>query len=59
MHIFHKWEKWEQYSLTGTAYPGMIAPKAIQGKQIAFSELRQKRKCEVCGKMQDELIREY
>jgi len=56
--IFHKWSKWESYTETGTMFLGRIAPKALQGKELGYTELRQKRECTVCGKVQDEKIKD-
>jgi hypothetical protein len=51
MCLFHKWNKWEQYRAEYTY-------QHIHTLQIYdASELRQKRVCSVCGKMQDELIK--
>lgn len=55
MHIFHRWSKWEQYTWSGTVtYTGLLVPKSLQGSKIAVIEYRQKRKCSVCGKVEDE-----
>lgn len=53
----HDWTKWESYKWEGTEILGRLAPAAIQGKQVEVSEMRQKRSCTKCGKMQDELVR--
>jgi hypothetical protein len=55
---WHDWNKWEQYHLTGTAIHGLIAPAEVRGKTYEYSELRERRTCQDCGKRQDELIRE-
>ncbi len=54
--IFHDWSKWEQYKEKRTAILGRIAPKSVQGKEVLYTELRQKRLCKKCNKMQDELV---
>ncbi len=56
--FFHKWTKWEQYEEHGTAILGRIAPKSVQGKEIKYTDIRQRRFCKKCNKMQNELIRE-
>lgn len=57
MHIFHKWSKWEQYTETGTYYfSGLLAPKEVRGTSQPYSETRQRRTCEICGKMQDIIV---
>ena len=56
-HLFHKWSKWEQFEWKGkTCMTGILAPKDTRGKWFDLVELRQKRKCTVCGKMQEEVI---
>jgi len=55
---WHRWAKWEVYEKRYDYYPGTSAPLNIQGKQLACSDLRQKRNCEKCGRRQDELITE-
>jgi hypothetical protein len=50
---FHKWSKWEQYTWEGTVVQRF---GAAAGKTFPMSEDRQKRKCERCGKVQDERI---
>ncbi len=54
--IFHSWGKWEQYKWSGTIILGRIAPKSVQGKKVKHEELRQRRACKKCNKMQDEEI---
>lgn len=57
MHIFHKWGKWEQYKWVGKmARTGFLVPTALQGKWFDVEEKRQRRTCEICGKLQDEEI---
>lgn len=58
MHIFHKWSKWQQYEHEYQFTPGIIMPKEIRGKVFSQVDLRQKRTCLECGKMQDELVSE-
>ena len=59
MHIFHKWSKWEEYNHRYSgAYYGFWIPEEQRGVTREFSDLREKRVCEVCGKTQDRLIRE-
>ncbi len=57
MCFFHKWSKWEQYEEHGTEILGRLAPKSVQGREIYYSNLRQRRKCIKCGKVQNELVR--
>jgi len=52
MHIFHEWTKWQQYNESGTCVGGLFGPKEPQ----PYTERRQRRKCEKCGKEQDELV---
>jgi len=59
MCIFHKWTKWKQYEVNGFQILGRIAPKSVQGKKIPYTELRQKRTCLKCNKVEDRLIKEY
>jgi hypothetical protein len=54
--IFHDWSKWEQYEEHGKAILERIAPKSVQGKEVSYTEIRQKRYCKKCNKMQDELV---
>ncbi len=56
--IFHDWSKWEQYKEHGTQILGRLAPKSVQGKEYPYIEIRQRRSCKKCNKMQDELIYE-
>lgn len=57
MHIFHKWGKWEQYKWIGKiTQTGLLVPVELQGKWITVEENRQRRTCEICGKMRDEKI---
>ncbi len=53
MCLFHKWTKWEQYTESGTYLLGRLQPKAVQGKEVRYTESRQKRKCSKCGKAED------
>jgi hypothetical protein len=54
---FHKWGKWEPYTWQGTKTAvGVLYPSDIIGKSFPCTEQRQKRVCERCGKMQDELV---
>lgn len=51
MCFFHKWSKWEQYE--------MDTRQVIKGGEtFSAVELRQKRTCKKCGKMQDNPVRE-
>lgn len=56
--ILHKWGKWEQYELH-YKYTPRIASKYLQEKTYSSTDLRQRRICKRCGKMQDELVKEH
>jgi hypothetical protein len=59
MCIFHKWSDWKQYIykynflITGKPYP-----ESLIGKIYPMYDLRQKRYCSRCNKMEDKLILE-
>ena len=59
MCIFHHWTKWEQYEKKGIEIMGRIAPKSMQGKEFPYRDIRQKRYCKRCNKMQDELVTDF
>ena len=49
---FHKWGQWKTYKWRGAICPPF-------GKSFyPITELRQTRTCSVCGKEQDELVRD-
>lgn len=50
----HAWEPWEQYDWIGTATTLSLG---VVMSTVNTSEHRQRRKCSICGKEQDELIR--
>jgi hypothetical protein len=50
----HKWSRWEQYETRGIASTVSLSTGKIE---IPYSERRQRRHCEICGKEQDELVR--
>ena len=51
MHLFHKWSKWEQCVYTFER--GFVwSPE----KTWTTTEIRQRRHCLVCGKIQEEKI---
>jgi len=57
MCFFHKWSKWEQYTESGRcALLGLLVPKDLRGKPFDYTEKRQYRICQKCGKKQDELV---
>ena len=58
IHIFHKWDKWEQYKERYKWSPGLIFSKEIQKEVYKGCDIRQRRICIICGKMQDKLIKE-
>lgn len=47
----HTWEPWEQYKYY---YRVLVI---TNGKEYDREEIRQRRKCRLCGKMQDERVR--
>jgi len=53
---WHKWSKWQEYERPFKWMPGSEKPPAVQGKWFDIVDHRQKRSCEKCGKIQDELI---
>ena len=58
MCLIHKWSKWEAYDHHYKFFPGKLAPTAVQGMRFTATDLRQRRICSKCGKMQDELVQE-
>jgi len=56
MHIFHKWGKWEQYKWVGQITQVSTFIRQNVSLPIKVEENRQRRTCEICGKMQDEEI---
>lgn len=48
----HRWSKWEQYDFKVNLPKGSII-----GLTTPPTELRQRRTCKKCGKMQDERVR--
>jgi hypothetical protein len=54
--IFHKWSKWTQYEEQGIVILGRIWPKKIQGNTERYRDIRQRRYCFKCNKMQDKII---
>lgn len=55
--IFHKWGKWEQYYEHGRVFPGVVFCKNMPAEGTPYTDLRQKRICEKCGKIQDVLVK--
>jgi len=55
--LFHKWSQWREYKEKVLEVPGLFAPRAIQGKEFITYQLRQKRYCLKCGKVQDKAVR--
>jgi hypothetical protein len=54
----HKWSKWEKYVESGQQMlSGLLTPKDLRGKIVPYSEERQRRQCERCGKTEDERIK--
>lgn len=48
---FHKWGKWEQYEQTY-----YVVHRRLPDKPYGEKEMRQRRKCLKCNKMQDEKV---
>ena len=51
MCIFHKWTKWKQYTESGT-----VNRLLGSNEPQPYTERRQVRTCEKCGKEQDERV---
>jgi hypothetical protein len=49
MHFFCKWEPWEQYQQKKFIIK-------YNGEKVPYVEERQKRKCSVCGYVEDEKV---
>jgi hypothetical protein len=49
--IGHRWEKWEPYTWQGFTYP-----QGIESTKIEISQLRERRRCILCGKTQDRKV---
>jgi hypothetical protein len=56
MHIFHSWGRWQVYEESGVAILGRLS--GAPGSQLKYVETRQFRRCAVCGKTQDELLKD-
>jgi len=54
MHIFHKWEKWEEYRQSFTIHPGLLGKDRSVYTSV---EEWQKRTCSVCGYVQREEVK--
>ncbi len=52
----HQWGKWEQYDRRYTWAPCDLDGRADLTKEFRKCDIRQKRTCATCGKMQDELV---
>lgn len=50
----HQWGKWEQYDWSGTATHVSFG---VLTSVVAITMRRQKRKCALCGKEQDVLVK--
>lgn len=48
---WHKWSKWEQYVESGT-----MQSHPFSKVMLPYAEHRQRRKCQKCGKEQDERV---
>ena len=56
MHLRHRWSRWERYRHYYEFLVGRSAPKSMWGQRLRTTDLRQRRTCFVCGKLQDELL---
>ena len=57
--LFHDWDNWKEYTENFTVvYTGALHAKEVRGKSFKGSQLRQRRKCKKCGKLQDVKVRE-
>lgn len=54
--MFHKWDKWATYTESGTMIGGVLSP--MKGKAFRYTEIRQRRCCLRCGKIQDEWVKD-
>ena len=54
MHL-HKWTKWEQYDQKYYILPGYLFRREWDTPQENH-ELRQRRYCKICNKMQDKRV---
>jgi hypothetical protein len=54
MFCWHNWTKWEQYTEEGVITGGLLVKKEDKG--MSYRELRQRRRCTKCGKVQDEKV---
>lgn len=52
--LFHQWGKWELYEERGILTFGWGKNR---GEKAEYSETRQRRKCQDCGKTQDEVVK--
>ncbi len=41
-----------------STYAGILWPKEVRGKSFNYSEARQRRECLLCGKTQDEKLKD-
>lgn len=49
--LFHHWTRWVEYEEQGSS------KLAFQSEWSPYTETRQKRRCQRCGKTQDELVK--
>lgn len=54
---FHRWTKWEQFTLHVKVLPGRLAPQNLQGKILDTEEHWQGRHCVRCHRKQEERVR--
>jgi hypothetical protein len=58
MCIIHRWNKWETYQSRFNVIPyDTFLMRYTPENSYKASELRQRRFCDECGKIQDKLIR--
>lgn len=57
LHLFHRWGKWEQEPWQYRWIPPEARCNSELLAKIPFNDcIRQKRKCEICGKQQMETV---
>ena len=54
---FHRWSKWESYEEKYYWQPGITFPEEYRKNTYKGLQIRQKRQCKKCKKIQDKLIR--
>jgi hypothetical protein len=54
-HLFHKWSAWAQYEQTRAA---ILMPRHGPPREVERTAVRQARECLICGKCQDEWLKD-